>query len=77
MAVLSAQAGAQGVGTSGEIDGTVLDPSGAAVPNAIVEIQNPVSGFTRSTTTNNYGAFSFTNVPTTSLTATGTIGFHF
>ena len=54
---------AQGSGTSGEIDGTVLDPSGAAVPKATVEIQNPVSGFARSTLTNASGAFSFTNVP--------------
>jgi len=63
------------VGTSGEIDGTVLDPSGAAVPQATVEISNPVSGFVRSTTTNNTGGFTFPNVPFNpyhlTITATG------
>ena len=32
-------------GNSTSITGSVLDPSGAVVPNATVEIQNPVSGF--------------------------------
>jgi Carboxypeptidase regulatory-like domain len=54
---------AQGGGTSGEVDGTVLDPSGAAVPNATVEISNPVSGFVRSAATGKTGAFTFTNLP--------------
>jgi hypothetical protein len=36
---------------SASINGTVLDPSGAVVPNATVEIHNPVSHFDRSTTT--------------------------
>ncbi len=31
----------------GSISGTVLDPSGAVVPNATVEIHNPVSAFDR------------------------------
>ena len=48
---------------SGSIGGTVLDPSGAVVPNATVEIQNPVSHFDRSTTTDSSGKFSFANVP--------------
>ena len=50
-------------GTSGEIDGTVLDPSGAAVVGASVEIRNPVSGLRRSATTTGSGGFTFTNVP--------------
>lgn len=29
---------------SGVVRGSVLDPSGAVVPDAAVEIQNPVSG---------------------------------
>jgi hypothetical protein len=45
------------------ISGTVVDPSGAVVPNATVEIHNPVSGFARSTTTDSSGRFSFSNVP--------------
>ncbi|MGA9210477.1 MAG: TonB-dependent receptor, partial [Terriglobales bacterium] len=50
-------------GTSGSINGTVADPSKAVVPNAIVEIRNPVSGFERSTTTDSSGKFSIPNVP--------------
>jgi hypothetical protein len=48
---------------SASISGTVLDPSGAAVANAPVEIHNPVSHFDRSTTTDSSGRFSFPNVP--------------
>jgi hypothetical protein len=50
-------------GSSGSINGTVLDPSGAVVANAGVEIHNPVSGFDRTTTTDSKGNFSFLNVP--------------
>jgi hypothetical protein len=53
----------QSVGNSASISGTVLDPSGAVVANASVEIHNPVSGFDRSATTDSNGNFSFTNVP--------------
>jgi hypothetical protein len=57
--VVAAQSG----GSSGSINGTVLDPTGAVVPNATVEIQDPVSHFDRSTTTDNAGNFSLPNVP--------------
>ena len=49
--LLVATAGAQSVGNSGSINGTVVDSTGAVVPKAKVEIRNPVSGFDRSTTT--------------------------
>jgi len=45
------------------ISGTVTDPSGAVVPNATVEIHNPVSKYDRSTNTDASGRFTFTNVP--------------
>src|SRR5258705_1005915 len=45
------------------VSGTVLDPSGAVVPNATVEIHNPVSGFSRTGNTDSAGRFSFPNVP--------------
>ena len=45
------------------VSGTVVDPSGAVVPGATVEIRNPVSQFERSVTTDNSGAFSIPNVP--------------
>jgi len=56
-------AGAQSVGNSGSVNGTVLDPTGAVVAGAKVEIRNPVSGFDRSTTTDKAGSFEFTNIP--------------
>jgi hypothetical protein len=60
---LSFNAGAQSGGNSTSISGIVMDPTGAVVPNAAVEIRNPVSAFNRSTSTNNSGAFSFPSVP--------------
>jgi hypothetical protein len=54
---------AQSGGSSTSVTGTVLDPSGAVVPNATVEIRNPVSGLDRTATTDNAGRFSITNVP--------------
>lgn len=54
---------AQSGGSSGTINGTVLDPSGAVVANAKVEIHDPVTGFDRTTTTDANGSFSFLNVP--------------
>ena len=60
---LGLSAYAQSGGTSSGISGTVLDPSGAVVANATVEIHNAVSGFDRTATTDNKGNFSFPNVP--------------
>ncbi len=48
---------------SASISGTVTDQTGAVVPKATVEIHNPVSGYDRTTTTDNSGSFSFANVP--------------
>jgi len=49
--------------SSGTIRGSVLDPSGAAVKGAVVEIQNPVSQLSRSTATDSQGNFEFGSVP--------------
>lgn len=54
---------AQSGGSSGSISGTILDPSGAVVPNATVEIHNAVSGYDRTVTTDSKGNFVFPNVP--------------
>ena len=51
------------VGNSGTIEGTVKDPSKAAVANAAVEISYPVSGYNRMVLTGADGTFRFTNVP--------------
>ncbi len=40
-----------------------MDPSGAAIPGASVEIRNPVSGYDQKTTADGKGAFEFDNVP--------------
>ena len=48
---------------SGSVGGTVTDPSGAVVPGATVSIQNPVSKYSRTATTDRTGRFQFPNVP--------------
>jgi hypothetical protein len=50
-------------GNSGTIRGTVLDPSGAAIKGANVEIHNPVSHYSRTVRTDDQGGFEFRNVP--------------
>jgi hypothetical protein len=54
---------AQSAGNGGTIHGTVTDATGAILPNATVTIENPVSGYTRSTTSDSQGLYQFTNVP--------------
>jgi hypothetical protein len=56
-------ASAQSGGSSTSVSGTVLDPSGAVVPGATVEIHNPISHFDRTTTTDSVGKFTISNVP--------------
>ena len=50
-------------GNSTSITGTVVDPSGAVVTNATVEVRNPVSGFSRNAVTDAAGKFVVPNVP--------------
>ncbi len=44
---------------SGDISGVVTDPSGAAVPNATVTLNNKATGETRTTSTSATGAYRF------------------
>src|ERR1039458_10174930 len=44
------------------ISGTVLDPSGAVVPNIGITLTNPATGQVRQTTSNSSGAYLFANV---------------
>jgi hypothetical protein len=53
----------QSVSSSGTIRGSVIDPSGAAIKGAIVELHNPVSGYNPVTQTDAQGNFAFTNIP--------------
>ena len=54
---------AQSGTNSGTLTGTVMDGSGAVVPNAAVSIRNPVSGYERSVVTDQSGKYQFPNVP--------------
>ena len=48
---------------AGSISGVVTDPTGAVIPGATVSIENPVSQYTRSTTTDSAGHYGFSNIP--------------
>ncbi|MBV8847693.1 MAG: TonB-dependent receptor [Bryobacterales bacterium] len=50
-------------GNAGTVRGTVLDPSGAAIKGASVKIQNPVSHFAATSSTDDQGNFVLNNVP--------------
>jgi len=54
---------AQSAGNSGSIHGTITDVTGAIISGATVTINNPVSGFSRETTSDASGNYQFTNVP--------------
>jgi hypothetical protein len=49
---------------TGNISGTVTDPSGAVIPDAKVVVNNVLTGTQRSTTTTTAGVFFFTSLPT-------------
>jgi len=50
-------------GNAGAFRGTLSDPSGAVVPNAVIHLVNDVSGLDRTDTTDAQGHFVFSNVP--------------
>ena len=54
---------AQGLGGAGTIQGTVKDPTGGVMQAVDVKIANPVSGFTRTVTTDAGGKYVFGNLP--------------
>ena len=53
---------AQGVGTSGDITGTVADPSGAAVPKAKVTATDTAKGLSRTTVTDERGEYRLSDL---------------
>jgi hypothetical protein len=52
-----------GQATDANVVGTVVDPSGAAVPNANVEIKNEDTAVKLTTQTNSDGQYRFNNIP--------------
>jgi len=66
-----------GQSASGTLQGTVLDPGGAAVPNVTVVIKNQSTGATRRTTTEADGTFILNSVEAAKydLTITAKAGF--
>jgi hypothetical protein len=62
VSVVSVTARAQGL-SAGTVNGVVVDPNSAVVPNASVTIANSVTGYTRVVNTDKDGAFRFDNVP--------------
>jgi len=49
--------------TAGSINGAVVDPNGAVVPNATVTLSNPITGYKRTSNTDADGTFRFLDVP--------------
>jgi Carboxypeptidase regulatory-like domain/TonB dependent receptor len=68
---------AQSQATSGNIEGRVTDPNGAAVPNVTVTATNQETGFAKTATTNDEGIFSITSLPPGKykVTTSGAQGF--
>jgi hypothetical protein len=54
---------AQGYGQGGTVQGTILDPSGAIIPKAMVTIRNALTGYQETVTTDEHGTFKFTGIP--------------
>jgi hypothetical protein len=61
--LLSGAARAQGVGSSGDIRGTVTDPSGAVLPKATVVVVEAEKGLRRTAETDDTGQYQVTGLP--------------
>src|SRR5260370_1367589 len=61
---------AQGVGASGDIKGTVTDPSGAVLAKATVTATDAQRGIKRSDVTNGQGQFQITGLPPATYSVT-------
>src|ERR1700745_1257045 len=47
------------VRTSGQVSGTVVDPSGAAVVGATITLSRPATGFAQAVTSDEFGGYIF------------------
>jgi hypothetical protein len=68
--IAAAPARAQGVGSSGTINGTVVDPTGAVVPKALVVAVEADRGILHSTETDTNGFYRLTGLPPTTYDVT-------
>src|SRR5258708_19980627 len=75
--LISGMAYAQGVGASGDIKGTVADPSGAVIANATVTATDPAKGTKRTAATDNNGDYYLVGLlPTAYNVSVAKAGFH-
>lgn len=63
LSLASAGAWAAQGGNAATLHGTVTDPTGAVIPDAVVRLSNVASGLHRSATTDDTGQFDIGNVP--------------
>src|SRR5579864_3582825 len=68
--LLAAALYGQGVGTSGEIKGTVVDPTGAVVAKASVTAVETAKGFQRNSVTDDNGHYRLNGLPPATYTVT-------
>jgi hypothetical protein len=59
----AAQVSGQSLGNAGTVEGTVVDPSGAAVANATVSVHNPISNYRQEVRSGTDGSFRLVNIP--------------
>ncbi|HWZ30714.1 MAG TPA: TonB-dependent receptor [Bryobacteraceae bacterium] len=60
---LAAPTRSQSLGNTGTVEGSIFDPSGAAVAKADVNLHNPVSGYSQSAISGPDGGFQLSNIP--------------
>src|SRR5215831_10135320 len=60
---LTMSAQAQSLGNAGTIEGTVVDQTGASVPQAHVRLSNAVSGYSQGVMSAQDGSFRLVNIP--------------
>jgi carboxypeptidase family protein len=63
LGLLPSSAHSQGLGGAGTVQGTVKDPTGGVMQAVQVRISNPVTGFSRTATTDAAGKYVFNNLP--------------
>ncbi|MDR1990999.1 MAG: TonB-dependent receptor [Acidobacteriaceae bacterium] len=63
LTVVASSSFAQGLGGAGTVQGVVKDPTGGVMQAVEVRIGNPVSGFSRTVSTDAAGHYTFSNLP--------------